>query len=442
MQKPAALTPRVFSQVDAMSSRVRTALLVFTALGLIASTYGMYVHYRLQSDPTYVSVCEVSESVSCQQVLTSEYGKVFGVPVAAGGAIWSLLAFMLAAVGLKDPKSETASRVSGYLFILATIGLASVFYFAYISFFVLKTACPICLTMYASVIGTFLISATSAGPIGALPSRLGRDLATVAQTPIAATLAVVWLAVSAGLVFAFPKPPQATTPTSGQGASAAAAAAVPAETLSPEQRSEWEAWLDAQPKAPEAMPTGATKVLVLKFNDYQCPSCRLAWVLYKDIIAKYEKAHPGVFVFENKDFPLETECGAFSIPHAAACEAAAAVRMAREKNRDKELEAALFEKQSPSMTRDDVVSALQQVAQISSADFDAKYAKTLEAVRVDVALGQKLGVQGTPTFYLNGIKLPQPPAGLLRCRLGLGCSPVCHRFLGGSKDGGKTVRET
>jgi uncharacterized membrane protein len=386
-----------------MSSRVRTALLVFTALGLIASTYGLYVHYRLQSDPTYVSACEVNESVSCQQVLSSEYGSVFGVPVAAGGAIWSLLAFMLAAFGLKDPKSDTASRVSGYLFVLATLGLASVFYFGYISFFVLKTACPICLTMYVSVIGTFLIAATSAGPIGALPGRIGRDLATVAQTPIAATLAVVWLAVSAGLIFGFPKPPQATQ-TSASGSSAAPP--VPAETLSAEQRMEWEAWLDAQPRAPEAMPTGATKVLVLKFNDYQCPSCRLAWVLYKDIIAKYEKAHPGVFVFENKDFPLETECGAFSIPHAAACEAAAAVRMAREKNRDKELEAALFEKQSPSMTRDEVVTALQQVAQISSADFDAKYAKTLEAVRVDVQLGQKLGVQGTPTFYLNGIKLP------------------------------------
>jgi protein-disulfide isomerase len=81
--------------------------------------------------------------------------------------------------------------------------------------------------------------------------------------------------------------------------------------------------------------------------------------------------------------------------------------MAREKNRDKELEAALFDKQSPSMTKDDVLSSLQQVAQISSADFEAKYAKTLEAVRADVALGQKLGVQGTPTFYLNGIKLPQ-----------------------------------
>jgi uncharacterized membrane protein len=386
-----------------MSSRVRTALLVFTALGLLASTYGLYVHYRLQSDPTYISACEVNESVSCQQVLTSQYGSVFGVPVAAGGAIWALLAFMLTAFGLKDPKSETASRVSGYLFVLATLGLASVFYFAYISFFVLKTACPICLTMYVSVIATFLISASSAGPIGALPTRLGRDLATVAQTPIPATLAVVWLAVSAGLVFGFPKPPQAT-----QSASAGSSTeqAVPVESLTPEQRTEWEAWLDAQPRAPEAQPTGATKVLVLKFNDYQCPSCRLAWLLYKDIIAKYEKAHPGVFLFQNRDYPLETECGAGNAGHGAACEAAAAVRMAREKNRDKELEAALFERQSPTMSKDDVVSALQQVAQISSADFDAKYAKTLESVRADVQLGQKLGITGTPTFFLNGIRLP------------------------------------
>ncbi len=154
------------------------------------------------------------------------------------------------------------------------------------------------------------------------------------------------------------------------------------------------------------MPTGATKVLVLKFNDYQCPSCRLAWILYKDIIAKYEKANPGVFMFENRDYPLETECGAGNAGHAAACEAAAAVRMAREKSRDKELEAALFERQSPTMTRDDVVSTLQQVAQISRADFDSKYAKTLESVRVDVQLGQKLGITGTPTFFLNGIQLP------------------------------------
>ena len=385
-----------------MTSRVRTALLVFTALGLIASAWALYVHYRLISDPTYVSVCEVNETVSCQQVLTSQYGSVRGVPVAAGGAIWALLVFMLAVFGLKEPKSDTASRVAGYIFVLSTLGLATVFYFGYVSFFVLKTACLLCMSMYVSVIGTFLFSAGAAGPISALPSRLGRDIAVLFRNPTAATLAVLWLAVSAGLIVGFPKDPAKQVSTG----SSAAPAPAPVEALTAEQRTEWEAWLAAQPQAPEVMPTGTTKVLVLKFNDYQCPACRMMWILYKDIIAKYEKANPGVFAFANRDYPLETECGAGNAGHAAACEAAAAVRMAREKSRDKDLEAALFERQSPTMTRDDVVSALQQVAQISSADFDSKYAKTLESIRADVQLGQKLGVSSTPTFFLNGIKLP------------------------------------
>jgi protein-disulfide isomerase len=164
------------------------------------------------------------------------------------------------------------------------------------------------------------------------------------------------------------------------------------------------AWIDRQPRIPEAQPTGSVKVLLLKFNDYQCPSCRQAWVLYKDIIAKYEAAYPGVFLYENKDFPLETECGAGGV-HGAACEAAVAVRLAKEKNLDKQLEAALFDRQSPSMTREDVKAALREVTKISDSEFDSRYPQMLEAVKADVQLGQKVGVSGTPTFFINGVKL-------------------------------------
>jgi uncharacterized membrane protein/protein-disulfide isomerase len=385
-----------------MTGRARYALIALAALGLIASCAALYVHYRLMTEPDYSSFCDINATVSCQQVFQSQYGSVLGIPVAAGGAIWALLVLMLSTWGLREPKSESASRVAGYIFVLSTLGLAAVFYFAYVSFFVLGHACPLCMTMYVSVVGTFLVSAGVAGPLAALPSRLGSDVAVVVRSPVAVTLAAVWLAVSAGLILGFPKDQVA------QAASGAASAQslAPVETLTPEQRAEWEAWLDAQPRSQEAMPQGATKVLVLKFNDYQCPSCRQAWVLYKDIIAKYEKSHPGVFKAENRDFPLETECGAGNAGHVVACEAAAAVRMARAKNRDKDLEAALFERQSISMTRDEVKNTLQEVAQISGSDFDAKYASVLQDIRADVQLGQKLGVKGTPTFFLNGIQLP------------------------------------
>lgn len=385
-----------------MTSRSRYALIVFAALGLVASCAALYVHYRLITDPSYSSFCDVNETVSCQQVFKSQYGTIAGIPVAAGGAIWSALVLMLSAWGMREPKTETASRAAGYTFILSTIGLAAIFYLAYASFFVLHHVCPLCMTMYVSVIGIFFVSAGAAGPLGSLASGLGADFSSVVRSPAAVALIAVWVAASAGLVLLFPHEQTVSEAT------AATAPAVPVETLAPEQLVELHAWLDRQPRIPEAMPTQDAKVLLIKFNDYQCPTCRQTWMLYKDIIAKYEKEYPRVFRFETHDFPLEPECGAGGV-HTAACEEAVAVRLAREKNLDKQLEATLFERQSFSLTRDDVKAALKEVTHIDSSEYDAKYAKVLEDVKADSQLGQKLGVTGTPTFFLNGIKL-----GLLR----------------------------
>jgi len=385
-----------------MTARARLALIALATLGLAASVAALYVHYRLITDPSYSSFCDVSETVSCQQVLKSQYGTVAGVPVAAGGAIWSALMLILSAWGMRQPKSETASRAAGYAFVLSTVGLAAVFYLAYASFFVLHHLCPLCVTMYASVIGIFFVSAGAAGSLGSLASGLGQDLTGVVRSPAAAALAAIWLAGSAGLVALFPHERTVSEATT------AAADPVPVETLTPEQLVELHAWLDRQPRVPEAMPTQDAKVLLMKFNDYQCPTCRQTWILYKDIIEKYEKQYPRVFRFETRDFPLEPECGAGG-QHTAACEEAVAVRLAREKNLDKQMEATLFERQSFSLTRDDVKAALKEVAHIDSAEYDKRYAQVLEAVRADSQFGQKLGVNGTPSFFLNGIRL-----GLLR----------------------------
>lgn len=384
-----------------MASRTRLAIIVLALLGLGASVAALYVHYRLVTDPGYSSFCDISETVSCQQVFRSQYGSLWGIPVAAGGAIWATLVLLLAALGLNLPNKERSSRVAGHIFVLSTIGLAAVFYFAYASFVVLGQACPLCITMYVSVVGVFLVSAASAGSLGSAFANLSRDLGALQHSQTAVTLAVAWLAASVALVVFFPRE-QVVEASAG---TQSVAPAPPLESLTPEQAAEWETWLDSQPRVDAAMPTGDTKVLLMKFNDYQCPSCRQTWVLYKDIIERYEQLHPELFKYESRDFPLESECGAGG-SHGAACEAAAAVRMAADKGKRKEIEAAIFERQSATMSRDDVKKALAEVAQISAADFDAQYPKVIEAVRADVALGQRLGVRGTPTFFLNGILVP------------------------------------
>ena len=392
-----------------MKAHARSLIMALAAVALAASLASLYVHYRTIQDPAYSSFCDVNETVSCQALYQSEYGSVAGVPVAAGGAIWAGLVLILAFGGMRQRNSELAGakerregvpadRVAGYIFLLATIGLAAVFYFAYASFFVLGQACPLCIAVYVSVAGIFVVSAATASSLAVIPQRLTRDITGITRSQTATTLAVAWLAASILLVALFPR----EEPISAQPVAESAIPAPVLETLTPEQQAEWGSWLDRQTPVAELLPSGGPKVLLLKFNDYQCPSCRQTWVLYREVIANLEKEFPGTFVYETRDLPLEPECG-LQLNHAMACEAAAAVRMARAKGKHREMETWLFTNQSYDMTRDEVKTALNQIAQVN--DFDEQYPKMLEPIRADVQQAMRLGVTGTPTFYLNGIKI-------------------------------------
>jgi protein-disulfide isomerase len=182
---------------------------------------------------------------------------------------------------------------------------------------------------------------------------------------------------------------------------ASAPVAAPTETLGADEVAQFAAWLDAQPRVELGVPANGARVVVVKFNDFQCPACRQAYLAYKGIQQKYESAYPGQVAFVNVDYPLEAECNQGGI-HAAACEAAVAVRLARAKNRGPAMEEWLFNNQEL-LTRDTVKQALTEIAQVT--DFDARYTETLGAVRADAQLGQKLQITGTPTFFINGIRI-------------------------------------
>lgn len=379
-----------------MKTYARPLILALAAVALVASVLSLYVHYQLLHDPAYSSFCDVSETVSCEAVLQSRYATMFGVPVAAGGAIWSALVLLLAWRGMGSRAAEAPSAAAGYIFLLATVGLSAVLYLGYASFVVLQKACPLCLTMYASVIGIFIVSGAAASvSLATLPGRIGRDIGGMMRSPVAATMAALWILGSISLVAMFPRGEVAST------AEALVAPAAPAESLQGEELSQFNAWLDAQPHADLPVPNQGAKVLIVKFNDFQCPACRQAYLEYKWVVDKYRKSAPETVKFVNVDFPLEAECGVANL-HPSACEAAAAVRMARAKNRGDQMEEWLFTNQS-TLTPDAVKAAVRDVGQVT--DFDAQYPKMLEQIRAESKMGQTLGIQGTPTFYINGIKI-------------------------------------
>jgi uncharacterized membrane protein/protein-disulfide isomerase len=368
-------------------------------VGLGFAAASSWVHYRILHDPLYSSVCDVNATFSCSEAYTSRFGSMAGVPVALLGVLY--FAFILLLIGLCRRSAPAQQNLPGYVFALSTLGLAGVLYLGYASLFVLKTVCLLCVGSYAAIIALFLLSGAAARyPMSSLPGRASRDLQRLVRTPAALAGTLAFAVAAAAAIVMFPGGEVAAS------ADAATADDAQAQTAPPpaEAIRQLEGFLSQQPRVPVVAGGGSgAAVVIVKFNDYQCPPCGMTYREYKPVLAKLQKEFPGQIAFITKDFPLDPECNSLGGGHMAACEAAVAVRLAREKGQTDRMEDWLFANQA-SLTPERVKEGVASVAGVT--DFDARFAKTLDLVRADIGQGVQLGVRGTPTFFMNGIRLP------------------------------------
>jgi len=384
-----------------MASKSTPLLTAFAALGLAAATWSTWVHYQILNSPTYESFCDVNSTLNCTAAYTSRFGAVGGVPVALFGLLF--FAGVLVLIALCSQSKAAAPHLPGYVFAASTIGLAVVLYLAYASYFILHVVCLLCAGTYAAVIGLFLISGAATNiPLTSLPMRILEDLNLLVRTPRALTATVVFVAAAAAAIVVFPEQrvTAAANPVEHEQAPAAPAA------VSAAQIQQLEVWLAQQPRVTVMAPSDGAAVVILKFNDYQCPGCGQTYRDYKPVLAKWAKQAPGKVKFITKDYPLERQCNQFigQDLHAGACEAAVAVRLAREKGKAEAMEEWLYSNQAAMVNPESVKKAAASIGGVT--DFDARFAGTLELVKADVAQGSQLKIGGTPTFFLNGIQLP------------------------------------
>lgn len=377
-----------------MKGHARALMIVFAAGGLAGSAASSWVHHQLLTQPGYVSPCDINATVSCAEAYLSPYGSLFGVPVAILGAIWFALVLALL---LTAPRGTPAFRenVGAYVFVLSTVALAVILYLAYAAFFILDALCLLCVATYMAVIGLFIVSrAARSVPMKRLPSRVTRDLRALGSSPLAIAIALVFLAGAGSLVLQFPREAQpAASAATGSRSQQAGQAEPDFETL----------WKSA-PREDIGVPADGAKVLIVKFNDYQCPGCAEAHRLYSGIIKNMQAKYPGQIKSVTVDYPLEPECN-YNVQrdiHPGACDAAAAVRMARPLGKADEMESWLYNNQG-AMTPQSVRAAAQRIADII--DFNARYAAVLEDIKRDVAIGGANKVQSTPTYFINGVRI-------------------------------------
>jgi len=134
-------------------------------------------------------------------------------------------------------------------------------------------------------------------------------------------------------------------------------------------------------------------VTLLEYGDYQCPYCGAAYPIIKQVQARMGDRLR--FVFRN--FPITT-----SHPHAE--QAAEAAEAAAAQGKFWEMHDYLYEHQNRLRDRD--LSSYAEHLGLDVERFDQELAGHVHAPRVreDFMSGVRSGVNGTPTFYINGAR--------------------------------------
>ena len=136
-------------------------------------------------------------------------------------------------------------------------------------------------------------------------------------------------------------------------------------------------------------------VTIVEFSDFQCPYCKGTLPVLKQVTEKYGDKIQFLF----KDFPL-TDI------HPQAQAAAEAAHCAEEQGKFWEYHDALFGI-APNFDAAHFVAIAAQVGvkDISGFQVCVESRKYKARVEQDSSLGQTLGVDGTPMFFINGIGL-------------------------------------
>ena len=90
--------------------------------------------------------------------------------------------------------------------------------------------------------------------------------------------------------------------------------------------------------------------------------------------------------------------------HEAACDAAAAVRVAKDQGKAKYDEMVEWIYANQGVSQADLRAAAQRILGVT--DFEREYLRRLPEIRKDIADGGAVGINSTPTYFINGVRLP------------------------------------
>lgn len=342
----------------------KSLILALSLLGVFISSYLGWV-YTSNSRPL------VCLGTGCDVVRASRYAHLWGLPLPFYGlAMYATLVVLIFGEPLASPRLAGVIRK-----ILAGIAGASFIFSLYLTClegFVLHAWCAWCVASAITISLIFLLAILELvrpSPVaGAGPAlfRLGNHMTILAGGVFLGAGAFLYLSQHGEL------------PPVGQ----ASAAALRDNLIRPESH------MAGNPNA---------AVTVVEFGDFECPSCGQDAPVVQQVLQRYG----GEIRFFFRQFPLEQI-------HLNALYAAEASECAAEQGQFWPFEQKLYENQAD--LSEQAIDRYAGELGLDKTKFDQCLASraTENTVRQDVADAHALGVDRTPTFFVDGNKIARP----------------------------------
>ncbi len=356
-------------------------LRVDNRMGIIASSaVGMglagYLYLQKVGEASGRSVCDLNATFNCGTVNSSEYSELAGIPVSLLGATF-YLALILIGLGVNKSDNDARQSFAQLTFLLSIPANVMSLYLAWASL-QLGAFCIFCIGMY--VVNILLLWA----------GLRGRGDNRSLSMKNAAVFALSFAVLTFFGMDHYRK--NTAAPVIEQVAKDSTSLGMYYQTLPTSLRYTGDEPVLGDPNAP---------YVIVEFADFGCPHCKQAASDLKNFVAQNKDVQ-----VRYKYFPLSGACnpGLPDQGRSEVCNAAFAAHCAHTQGQFWEMSDKLFTNQGY-FGMDQIRFMAEQLG-LDMAAFDTCMADeaTLKVVQDNAQAGIDVGIEGTPTMFMRGVK--------------------------------------
>ena len=370
---------------------MKKLLIIALSLGVLSSLGHFYLAkraYQLQAGTASASrICNIGENLNCDSALLSPYAKIFGLSLSNFGLGFNLvlsgLLFFFLLFGASAYWRNMAFYLAGVI-AFSSIAMAMISLIKHLF-------CPICWTLYLFsflILGIlfFIFKQDLSKPFPFILKSAKQKNSYI----LGGSLLFISLFFHINFITSFDLKSQKE------------------ELAAVFQDWQYEEAIEIEPVSLLQKGSRESNIIIVEFADFLCPACKRVQSTLKQFLNYFPDVE-----FQFYAYPLDGACNPSIdfIRTGLSCELSKAVVCADKQDKGWLLHDFIFEKQnrfSESQGDEEKIKSLfeEMFAQlnIASKEFELcmKDPQILEMVKKSAEAGNKAGIQGTPSFFING----------------------------------------